>query len=73
MDKKHGYYSADDKEVSLPETDWKSILPPQIYHIAREKGTERPLRKMALPPSGLRYCINSVSIEFEKKETKANE
>ena len=49
MDKKHGYYSADDKEVSLPETDWKSILPPEVYHIAREKGTERPLRKMALP------------------------
>ena len=50
MDKKRGYYPGEDnKAVSLPESDWKSILPPQIYHIAREKGTERPLRKMALP------------------------
>lgn len=29
-------------KVDLPEEEWKKILPSEVYHIARQKGTERP-------------------------------
>ncbi|MFY7963796.1 MAG: peptide-methionine (R)-S-oxide reductase MsrB [Chitinophagaceae bacterium] len=31
-----------DKKVVLPEPEWKKILSPEVYYVAREKGTERP-------------------------------
>lgn len=33
--------SSTDK-VNLSEEEWKKILPADVYHIARQKGTERP-------------------------------
>ena len=30
------------EKVVLPEDQWKEILSPEVYHIARQKGTERP-------------------------------
>lgn len=30
------------EKVVLPEEQWKEILVPEVYHIARQKGTERP-------------------------------
>lgn len=41
--KKNPYYSTTTKEkVVVPDSIWKQILSPEVYQIAREKGTERP-------------------------------
>jgi len=43
IDKNNPVYSkTDDKPVEINNEDWKKILPGEVYHIAREKGTERP-------------------------------
>jgi Conserved domain frequently associated with peptide methionine sulfoxide reductase len=43
MDKKNPVYSKNDnKAVEINNEEWKKILPADVYHIAREKGTERP-------------------------------
>lgn len=36
------YNRTDDKKVVLPNEEWKKILAPEVYFVAREKGTERP-------------------------------
>jgi peptide-methionine (R)-S-oxide reductase len=36
------YSKTDTKPVNLSEEEWKKILPPEVYNIARKKGTERP-------------------------------
>ena len=36
------YSKTDDKKVVLPNDEWKKILSPDVYYVAREKGTERP-------------------------------
>ena len=36
------YYSrTDTNKLSVPDAEWKKLLPEEVYHIAREKGTER--------------------------------
>ena len=134
------YSTTDDNKVTLPDNEWKKLLPADVFHIAREKGTERaftgkywnhkeggtyycaacgnplfnsngkfesscgwpsffePINKDSIifapdnsfsmkrtevmcgrcnahlghifedgpPPTGLRYCINSVILDFEK-------
>jgi len=32
----------DTSKVAMSNDEWKKILSPEVYHIAREKGTERP-------------------------------
>ena len=32
----------DDKKVVVKDEDWKKVLSPEVYYVAREKGTERP-------------------------------
>lgn len=42
-EKKHPAYShTDTSKVNLTDEEWKKILPPDVYYIARMKGTERP-------------------------------
>ncbi len=36
------YSRTDTAKVELPESEWKKILSPEVYYIARQKGTERP-------------------------------
>ena len=43
IDKKNNpYYSATDStKLGIGNDEWKKVLPTDVYHIAREKGTER--------------------------------
>ena len=36
------YSNTDNSQVALDDAEWKKILPSNVYHVAREKGTERP-------------------------------
>ena len=36
------YSRNDSSKVVLSEDEWKKVLSPEVYHIARQKGTERP-------------------------------
>jgi peptide-methionine (R)-S-oxide reductase len=36
------YSTTDTGKVILKEEEWKKILSPEVFYIAREKGTERP-------------------------------
>ena len=39
---KNPYYSrTDTTTLNVKDETWKKILPPEVYHVAREKGTER--------------------------------
>jgi len=40
---KNPHYSmTDTKKLDVPLSEWKKILPADLYHVAFEKGTERP-------------------------------
>src|SRR3954453_14153025 len=36
------YSNTDTDKVALKDEEWKKILSPEVYQIARQKGTERP-------------------------------
>ena len=36
------FSKTDTSKVALSNEEWKKVLSPEVYHIAREKGTERP-------------------------------
>ncbi len=41
--KENPYYVKGEKgKLSVKDNEWKKILSPEVYYIAREKGTERP-------------------------------
>jgi len=42
-DSKNAAYSrTDSARVDMPEGEWKKVLSPEVYYVARQKGTERP-------------------------------
>ncbi len=40
--KSTGYLKENENPAEVSNTQWKKVLPQDVYHIAREKGTERP-------------------------------
>ncbi len=36
------YSRTDTAKVVLADDEWKKVLAPEVYHVARQKGTERP-------------------------------
>lgn len=57
--KKHPHYSrSDSTKLVLNNEEWKKILPADVYHIAREKGTERPWSSKyeSFKETGTYYC-----------------
>jgi peptide-methionine (R)-S-oxide reductase len=65
------YSNSDTSEVNLNEEEWKKILPADVYHIARQKGTERPWTSKFenLYDKGTYYCAACGNALF-KSDTK---
>lgn len=40
--KAKGFLDSKQDPLEVKNEDWKKVLPKEVYHIAREKGTERP-------------------------------
>jgi peptide-methionine (R)-S-oxide reductase len=59
QEKKHTHYSkTDSNKINLTEEEWKKLLTPEQYYIARQKGTERPWtsRFESFKETGTYYC-----------------
>lgn len=55
----HAHYSrTDTTPVTLNDTEWKKLLPGDVYEIARQKGTERPFtgKYYQHKEAGTYYC-----------------
>jgi peptide-methionine (R)-S-oxide reductase len=65
------YSRTDSSKVVLKEEEWKKILSPEVYYIAREKGTERPFTSKfeTLKDIGTYYCAVCGNSLF-KSDTK---
>ena len=65
------YSNTDNSKVVLSEDEWKKVLPKDVYHIAREKGTERPWSSKYedLKEIGTYYCAACGNPLF-KSDTK---
>jgi peptide-methionine (R)-S-oxide reductase len=52
------YSRTDSSKLVLKDEEWKKILSPEVYHIAREKGTERPFSSKfeTMKDVGTYYC-----------------
>ena len=53
------YYSrTDTNRLHVTDAEWKKILPPEVYHIAREKGTEWAFsgKYWNIDTKGMYYC-----------------
>ena len=52
------YSNTDSNKVNISETEWKKILPEEVYEIARQKGTERPFtgKYNSHKETGIYYC-----------------
>lgn len=58
--KNNPYYSRTDRtKLNVPNSEWKKILPPDVYAIAREADTERPFtgKYNEFDELGEYYCI----------------
>jgi peptide-methionine (R)-S-oxide reductase len=73
-DKKPGnpvYNRADSSQVKMTEEEWKKVLSPEVYYIARQKGTERPWTSKfeGFKEVGTYYCAACGNALF-KSDTK---
>ncbi len=70
--KKNPVYSTTDvSKVTLAEDEWKKILSPEVYEVARQKGTERPWSSKfeSFKEVGTYYCAACGNALF-KSNTK---
>ncbi|MET0393107.1 MAG: peptide-methionine (R)-S-oxide reductase MsrB [Chitinophagaceae bacterium] len=65
------YSNTDSSKVELTESEWKKILPEDVYYIARQKGTERPWTSKyeSFSEAGTYYCAACGNPLF-KSDTK---
>ncbi len=65
------YSRTDSSKVVMKDKEWKDILSPEVYHIARQKGTERPFTSKFehLKDVGTYYCAVCGNALF-KSDTK---
>lgn len=68
------YSNTDNSKVTLSEEEWKKVLPADIYHVARQKGTERPWTSPleTLKDKGTFYCAacgNALFVSDAKYES----
>jgi peptide-methionine (R)-S-oxide reductase len=65
------YSTTDSSKVNLSESEWKKILPEEVYYIARQKGTERPYTSKYEKAfdAGTYYCAACGNALF-KSDTK---
>ena len=65
------YSRTDTGKVALSNDEWKNVLSPDVYHIAREKGTERPFSSKfeTSKEVGTYYCAVCGNALF-KSDTK---
>lgn len=59
MSQTNPYYSrTDTTRLNISDTEWKKVLPPDVYYIAREKGTERAFtgKYWDFEGTGTYYC-----------------
>ena len=71
-EKKNPVYSRNDSsKVVMKEEDWKDILSPDVYYVARQKGTERPYSSKfeTMKDVGTYYCAACGNALF-KSDTK---
>lgn len=57
--KKHPLYSrTDTSKINISDKEWETVLPRDVYYIARQKGTERPWTSPyeTLKDKGTYYC-----------------
>lgn len=65
------YSRTDSSQVNISDTEWKKILPEDVYYIARMKGTERPWTSKfeSFKETGTYYCAACGNALF-KSDTK---
>ena len=70
--KENPYYNKNKTDkLAVPDAEWKQILSPEVYHISREKGTERPFTSPyeTSKEIGTYYCAACGNALF-KSDTK---
>jgi peptide-methionine (R)-S-oxide reductase len=67
----HAYSRTDSSKLVLTDEEWKKRLSPEVYYIARQKGTERPFTSPfeTLKDIGTYYCAACGNALF-KSDTK---
>lgn len=68
LESKPAHYNRNDtSKVRLTDEEWRKLLSPEVYYIARQKGTERPWtsRFEGFKEKGTYYCAACGNALFE--------